>query len=366
MEKIATFMVLIVSIIFIFYCSVYPLFKIVLDIAQTAFRSCSQKIKKRKQRKKYYLCEEPAPNIGQKVADISNVKLENASTDNYLSIQDFLLNLSEESLASVTERKYLLRYKNLASLIDEEKKKLQDCSVLMPCSQDETIDILKRIDEYTEQLHILESIYPLHDVLKREKCYQSVPKQKTGAIRQPAFENHLNNIINRKTVGDYFEPRCRTTLNAARTPSIAHNSQPRKKHSEKLVNLIFFLIIGVIVCAGVVFNQQEDQYTTKLPAIKVSETLPPLVPETFPPFVESRSDPVTPPVTDPPITSPPVTEPPETKPPQNQEKQLTVYYTRTGECYHYENPCGRGTYYPISLDKAKQRGLRPCEKCVLH
>ncbi|GFI56076.1 hypothetical protein IMSAG013_01129 [Clostridiales bacterium] len=72
------------------------------------------------------------------------------------------------------------------------------------------------------------------------------------------------------------------------------------------------------------------------------------------------------PVTDPPITSPPVTEPPETKPPQNQEKQLTVYYTKTGECYHYENPCGRGTYYPISLDKAKQRGLRPCGKCVLH
>lgn len=366
MEKVANFMVLIVYVILIFSCSIYPLFKIVLEIVQTAFRSCSRKIKKKKQRKKYYLYEEPAPNIEPKVADISNARVENASTDNYLPIQDFLLSLSEKSLINDTERKYLLRYKNLASLIDEEKKKLQDFSVSIPCEQDETIDILKRIDEYTEQLRILESIYPLHDVLKRENCYQSVPKQKTEAIRQPAFENHLNDILNRKTIGDYFEPRCRTMLNAARTPSMAHNSQPRKKHNEKLINLIFFLIIGVIVCAAVVFSQQEDQYTTKLPAIKFSETLPPLVPETFPSFAESRSDHVTPPVTDPPTTSPAVTEPTETKPPQNQEKQLTVYYTRTGECYHYENPCGRGTYYPISLDKAKQRGLRPCGKCVLH
>lgn len=67
-----------------------------------------------------------------------------------------------------------------------------------------------------------------------------------------------------------------------------------------------------------------------------------------------------------PVTDPPDIAPPETKPPENPKKQITVYYTKTGECYHYENPCGRGTYYPISLDKAQQRGLRPCEKCVLH
>ncbi len=41
-----------------------------------------------------------------------------------------------------------------------------------------------------------------------------------------------------------------------------------------------------------------------------------------------------------------------------------VYRTPTGECYHYENPCGKGTYYEISWDQIGS--LRPCGKCVLH
>ena len=46
---------------------------------------------------------------------------------------------------------------------------------------------------------------------------------------------------------------------------------------------------------------------------------------------------------------------------------MTVYYTKTGSKYHYENPCGRGTYYPCTLDEAlNEKGLEPCEKCVLH
>ncbi len=51
---------------------------------------------------------------------------------------------------------------------------------------------------------------------------------------------------------------------------------------------------------------------------------------------------------------------------QSQESQATVYYTKNGKCYHNENPCGNGTYYPISLQEAQSRGLKPCEKCVLH
>lgn len=160
-----------------------------------------------------------------KSENTSNAKTENISANNYATNQSILLNLSEESLASATERKYLLRYKNIANLIDEEKKKLQDCSVSTPYSQDETIHILKQIDEYTEQLRILESIYPLRDVLKREKCYQSASKQKTGAIRQPAFENHLNDILNRKTVGDYFEAHYTAALSIAQKSSIAHNPE---------------------------------------------------------------------------------------------------------------------------------------------
>ncbi len=44
----------------------------------------------------------------------------------------------------------------------------------------------------------------------------------------------------------------------------------------------------------------------------------------------------------------------------------TVYRTKTGKKYHYENPCGNGEYYAVSLDDAKAAGLQPCQKCVLH
>lgn len=45
---------------------------------------------------------------------------------------------------------------------------------------------------------------------------------------------------------------------------------------------------------------------------------------------------------------------------------VIVYITRTGKRYHYENPCGNGTYYACTLSEALRRGLTPCEKCVLH
>ena len=43
-----------------------------------------------------------------------------------------------------------------------------------------------------------------------------------------------------------------------------------------------------------------------------------------------------------------------------------VYRTQSGECYHYENPCGAGKYYEVTLEQAISAGLRACEKCVLH
>lgn len=51
---------------------------------------------------------------------------------------------------------------------------------------------------------------------------------------------------------------------------------------------------------------------------------------------------------------------------QNPDAQITVYITKSGSKYHNENPCGNGTYYPISLADAKAQGYEPCEKCVLH
>lgn len=43
-----------------------------------------------------------------------------------------------------------------------------------------------------------------------------------------------------------------------------------------------------------------------------------------------------------------------------------VYRTKSGKKYHYENPCGNGTYYEVSFEEALSAGLEPCEKCVLH
>lgn len=51
---------------------------------------------------------------------------------------------------------------------------------------------------------------------------------------------------------------------------------------------------------------------------------------------------------------------------EDPESSYRVYRTKSGEKYHYENPCGNGTYYEISLSEAKASGLEPCEKCVLH
>ena len=51
---------------------------------------------------------------------------------------------------------------------------------------------------------------------------------------------------------------------------------------------------------------------------------------------------------------------------KSQPNSKYVYITKTGKKYHYCNPCGKGTYYLTTLEKAKAAGLSPCEKCVLH
>ena len=52
--------------------------------------------------------------------------------------------------------------------------------------------------------------------------------------------------------------------------------------------------------------------------------------------------------------------------PQQPQESRTVYVTRTGSKYHYDNSCNGGTYYRSTLSEALQRGLEPCKKCVLH
>lgn len=42
----------------------------------------------------------------------------------------------------------------------------------------------------------------------------------------------------------------------------------------------------------------------------------------------------------------------------------TVYVTKTGKKYHYDNHCNGGIYYASTMSEAKSRGLTACEKCV--
>ena len=42
----------------------------------------------------------------------------------------------------------------------------------------------------------------------------------------------------------------------------------------------------------------------------------------------------------------------------------TVYVTKTGKRYHYDDSCNGGTYIASTLSEALSRGLTPCQKCI--
>lgn len=42
----------------------------------------------------------------------------------------------------------------------------------------------------------------------------------------------------------------------------------------------------------------------------------------------------------------------------------TIYITRTGSKYHYDDHCNGGTYWEVPLSTAIGMGLKPCDKCV--
>lgn len=46
-------------------------------------------------------------------------------------------------------------------------------------------------------------------------------------------------------------------------------------------------------------------------------------------------------------------------------EHASVYITRTGSKYHYDDQCNGGTYWPVPFDTAVGMGLQPCDKCVL-
>ena len=45
-------------------------------------------------------------------------------------------------------------------------------------------------------------------------------------------------------------------------------------------------------------------------------------------------------------------------------EQRTVYVTPTGKRYHYISTCGGKNSTASTLNKAKARGLTPCQKCA--
>ena len=47
------------------------------------------------------------------------------------------------------------------------------------------------------------------------------------------------------------------------------------------------------------------------------------------------------------------------------EEERTIYITRTGKHYHYDEHCNGGTYWAVPFATAIGFGLTPCDKCVL-
>lgn len=68
-------------------------------------------------------------------------------------------------------------------------------------------------------------------------------------------------------------------------------------------------------------------------------------------------------ITDEVVITTKATEPP-TNPPVVKKESRTVYYTETGSKYHFDSKCGRGDYFPCTLDEAIEMGLEPCKKCT--
>ena len=118
-----------------------------------------------------------------------------------------------------------------------------------------------------------------------------------------------------------------------------------------------------------VTKQTTEQQTTARPTTtKPSTTAKPATTKKV--TTTSKQTTTKAPTTTQPTTTkaPTTSKPTTTKAPTtvDPESKITVYITKSGDKYHYENPCGNGTYSPISLADAKARGYTACEKCVLH
>lgn len=155
--------------------------------------------------------------------------------------------------------------------------------------------------------------------------------------------------------------------------------KPNWGKTAKYVLSVAFGFYFLLCCIVAFAPEGETQPTSAMPSVSVTNSQ-----TTTEPTTEETTEPTTVPTTQPETTvqqttdstkkssqnssnnkKAPVTTKKQTTT-QNPDEKITVYITRTGEKYHYENPCGNGKYYPISLAEAKERGYEPCGKCVLH
>lgn len=138
---------------------------------------------------------------------------------------------------------------------------------------------------------------------------------------------------------------------------------------------IVLIVIGALFVIGLISNAangdektaQLQTTTTITEAVTEKTNTEPVAAPTTEALTEAPTEIPTEPPTEEPTESP--TNPPVEAAFDNYESEDTsqqVYYTETGSKYHYENPCGRGTYYATTLNKALSMGLEPCNKCVLH
>lgn len=103
--------------------------------------------------------------------------------------------------------------------------------------------------------------------------------------------------------------------------------------------------------------------TTGQPASAPATPSQPTAPASSTQTVPSRQPSVQP-TTKPAVSAPtqPATKPAPAQPSSSTSK--TVYITKTGKRYHYDNHCNGGKYFPSTLGEAQSRGLTPCNKCV--
>lgn len=102
-------------------------------------------------------------------------------------------------------------------------------------------------------------------------------------------------------------------------------------------------------------EEEEESSVTPPPAESTAQ--PASFPASTPPELVPESTPES--------SAAPEPEEPSSAPETSEtEQSKTVYITRTGKRYHYDNHCNGGTYFESTLEEALERNLTPCKKCV--